>query len=89
VRNLAKALDELGTQGFQRIGLDSDGATDIGDVPVRRPVCLVLGAEGKGLRPVTRDACDVIARLPMPGAIRSLNVSNAGAIALYAISRRT
>jgi 23S rRNA (guanosine2251-2'-O)-methyltransferase len=88
VRNLAKALDELGARGVQRIGLDSDGAVDIGDVPVRRPLCLVLGAEGKGLRPVTRDACDVIARLPMPGAIRSLNVSNAAAIALYAVTRR-
>lgn len=89
VRNLAKALDELGGRGFRRIGLDSDGAEDVGDVPVSRPLCLVLGAEGKGLRPVTRDACDVIARLSMPGAIRSLNVSNAAAVALYAISRRT
>jgi 23S rRNA (guanosine2251-2'-O)-methyltransferase len=89
VRNLAKALEELGSRGFQRIGLDSDGATDVGDVVVRRPLILVLGAEGKGLRPVTRDACDVIARLPMPGAIQSLNVSNAAAIALYAVSRRT
>lgn len=88
VKNLAKALEELGQRGYQRVGLDSDGQTDISDVVVRRPLCLVLGAEGKGLRPVTRDACDVIARLSMPGAIRSLNVSNASAIALYAVSRR-
>jgi 23S rRNA (guanosine2251-2'-O)-methyltransferase len=88
VRNLAKALEELGARGYRRIGLDSDGGEDIGDVPVARPLCLVLGAEGRGLRPVTRDACDVVARLSMPGAIRSLNVSNAAAIALYAVSRR-
>jgi 23S rRNA (guanosine2251-2'-O)-methyltransferase len=87
VRNLAKALEELGGRGFQRVGLDSEGAIPIGEVAVRRPLCLVLGAEGKGLRPVTREACDVVARLPMPGAIRSLNVSNAAAVALYAVSR--
>lgn len=88
VRNLAKALEELGGRGFQRIGLDSDGEFIIGDIEVRRPVCLVLGAEGKGLRPVTRAACDAIVRLPMPGAIRSLNVSNAAAVALYALNQR-
>lgn len=87
VRNLAKALDSLGERGHLRIGLDSDGETAIGDVAVRRPICLVLGAEGKGLRPVTRASCDVVARLPMPGAIRSLNVSNAAAVALYAVTR--
>jgi 23S rRNA (guanosine2251-2'-O)-methyltransferase len=88
VKNLAKALEELGERGFQRIGLDSDGDAPLGDVAVRKPVCLVLGAEGKGLRPVTRAACDVIARLPMPGAITSLNVSNAAAISLYALTRQ-
>jgi 23S rRNA (guanosine2251-2'-O)-methyltransferase len=88
VKNLAKALDELGARGFQRIGLDSDGETVIGDVMARRPLCLVLGAEGKGLRPVTQAACDIVARLPMPGAIRSLNVSNAAAVSLYAVTQR-
>jgi 23S rRNA (guanosine2251-2'-O)-methyltransferase len=88
VRNLAKALDELGARGHFRLGLDSEGAATIGDVAMRRPLCLVLGAEGKGLRPVTRASCDIVARLPMPGAIRSLNVSNAAAIALYAATLR-
>jgi 23S rRNA (guanosine2251-2'-O)-methyltransferase len=88
VRNLAEALIELGEQGFRRVGLDSEGATDLSDVPVARPTILVLGAEGKGLRQRTRDCCDVVARLDMPGAIKSLNVSNAAAIALYALSGR-
>ena len=88
VKNLAKALDALGEQGFLRVGLDSDGDTILADVVVKRPMCLVLGAEGKGLRPVTQASCDVIARLPMPGAIKALNVSNAAAISLYAVTQK-
>ena len=87
VRNLAGALIALGQRGFQRIGLDSEGSAAMGEIPLRRPVVLVLGAEGKGLRQRTRECCDVVARLDMPGAIRSLNVSNAAAICLYALSR--
>jgi 23S rRNA (guanosine2251-2'-O)-methyltransferase len=88
VRNLAKALEELGERGFLRVGLDSEGDAPFGTVELKKPLCLVLGAEGKGLRPVTRDACDVVAKLPMPGAIQSLNVSNAAAIVLYAANER-
>ncbi len=87
VRNLGDALEQLGAQGVLRIGLDSDGPVEIGTVELRRPVALVLGAEGKGLRQRTRETCDVVARLDMPGAIRSLNVSNAAAIALYTLAR--
>ncbi|HEV2559671.1 MAG TPA: RNA methyltransferase [Microvirga sp.] len=87
VRNLAEALIALGERGFQRIGLDSDGEAQIDEAPLRKPAVLVLGSEGKGLRQRTRDCCDVIGRLDMPGAIKSLNVSNATAIALYAVSR--
>jgi 23S rRNA (guanosine2251-2'-O)-methyltransferase len=86
VRNLAKALAELGERGFLCVGLDSEADTPLSDVAIRRPLCLVLGAEGKGLRPVTREQCDVLAKLPMPGAIASLNVSNAAAVALYAVT---
>jgi 23S rRNA (guanosine2251-2'-O)-methyltransferase len=50
-------------------------------------VVLVLGSEGKGLRQRTRDCCDIMGRLDMPGAIKSLNVSNAAAICLYAVTR--
>ena len=88
VRNLAEALIALGERGFQRVGLDSDGDAELAKIAARRPLALVLGAEGKGLRQRTRACCDVVGRLDMPGAIRSLNVSNAAAVALYAISGR-
>jgi 23S rRNA (guanosine2251-2'-O)-methyltransferase len=87
VRNLGDALVTLGERGFQRIGLDSTGDEPVDQVKLRRPVVLVLGSEGKGLRQRTRDCCDVIGRLDMPGAIKSLNVSNAAAVALYAVAK--
>ncbi|HMO28148.1 RNA methyltransferase [Enterovirga sp.] len=86
VRNLGDALETLGRRGFRRIGLDSDGDVPLQSVGAPRPAVLVLGAEGRGLRQRTRALCDTVARLDMPGAIRSLNVSNAAAIALYALS---
>ena len=87
VGNLSQALTVLGERGFWRIGLDSEGDTSLDQAIARRPVALVLGAEGKGLRRLTRERCDVLARLDVPGAIKSLNVSNAAAVALYAIDR--
>jgi 23S rRNA (guanosine2251-2'-O)-methyltransferase len=87
VRNLAEALEALGQRGFRRIGLDSSGQAPLESLAVARPLALVLGSEGKGLRARTRACCDVIARLDMPGAIKSLNVSNAAAVALFAIGR--
>ena len=88
VVNLARALEELGRMGYWRIGLDSEGPTAFDVAPVARPVALVLGAEDKGLRRLTRENCDALARLDMPGAIKSLNVSNACAVALTLVSRR-
>jgi len=84
VKNLAEALGELHDAGFQTIGLDSDGPARIESTFAGDRIALVLGAEGKGLRQKTRDTVTALARLDMPGAIRSLNVSNAAAIALYA-----
>jgi 23S rRNA (guanosine2251-2'-O)-methyltransferase len=83
VSNLARALTELNDQGFMTVGLDSEGSEDLGHVALRQPLALVLGAEGKGLRQLTRETCSVVARLDMPGAIKSLNVSNAAVLALY------
>ncbi|SFL94613.1 23S rRNA (guanosine(2251)-2'-O)-methyltransferase RlmB [Methylorubrum salsuginis] len=87
VRNLAEALITLGERGFTRIGLDSDAEAPLDSVGPRRPAVLVLGAEGKGLRQRTRECCDVLVRIDATGAIRSLNVSNAAAITLYALTR--
>ena len=83
VTNLARALNELNDQGFMTVGLDSQGSDNLGSVALRQPLALVLGAEGKGLRQLTRETCSVVARLDMPGEIKSLNVSNAAVLALY------
>ena len=90
VTNLARAMEQLRGLGFTLLGLDGTGEatldaalTDIGS----RPLALVLGAEGPGLREKTRDTCDRLVRIDPAGAFGSLNVSNAAAVALYA-SRR-
>jgi 23S rRNA (guanosine2251-2'-O)-methyltransferase len=82
VVNLARALEQLGDMGYLRLGLDSEGEASMATVPLRRPIALVLGGEGKGLRRLSRENCDFLVRLDMPGAIKSLNVSNACAVAL-------
>ena len=87
VGNLAEALGELHAAGFQTIGLDSDAPEELEKTLAGGRVALVLGAEGKGLRQKSRETVTTLARLDMPGAIRSLNVSNAAAIALYAARR--
>jgi 23S rRNA (guanosine2251-2'-O)-methyltransferase len=83
VQNLARGLTELNNVGFLTVGLDSEGTENLGAVALRQPLALVLGAEGKGLRQLTRETCSVVARLDMPGEIKSLNVSNAAVLALY------
>jgi 23S rRNA (guanosine2251-2'-O)-methyltransferase len=87
VQNLSRALHELKSRGFLLVGLDEDGKTDLAAAPLQAPLALVMGAEGKGMRHLTRENCDLLTRLDMPGAIKSLNVSNAAALALY-IARR-
>jgi len=88
VQNLVRAIAALKERGFLTVGLDSEGETDLTGAPLRLPLALVLGAEGKGLRQLTRATCDQVARLDLPGKIKSLNVSNAAALALYVASRR-
>jgi 23S rRNA (guanosine2251-2'-O)-methyltransferase len=88
VGNLAQALRTLKDLGTLLVGLDSSGEANLADVAFAAPIALVLGAEGKGLRHLTRTTCDVVARLDLPGAIKSLNVSNATALALYIATTR-
>src|ERR1700676_3031414 len=87
VPNFARALAALKERGFLVVGLDSGAPDDLAAIDLRSPLALVLGAEGKGLRQLTGATCDRLARLDLPGAIKSLNVSNAAALALY-IARR-
>jgi 23S rRNA (guanosine2251-2'-O)-methyltransferase len=87
VPNLARALDDIRDLGFTSIGLDSEAETPIERAMSGERIALVVGAEGKGLRRLTRDTCDVVARLSMPGPLASLNVSNAAVLALYIASR--
>ena len=88
VQNLARALAELKERGFMLVGLDEQAEADLADAPLRAPLALVLGAEGKGLRQLTLATCDLGARLVLPGAIKSLNVSNAAAVALQIATAR-
>ncbi|WP_425092473.1 23S rRNA (guanosine(2251)-2'-O)-methyltransferase RlmB [Tropicimonas sp. S265A] len=87
VNNLARTMEELRDMGFFLIGLDGEAETEIAPALARagdRPVALVLGAEGPGLREKTRETCDVLARIPYARAFGSLNVSNAAAVSLFA-----
>jgi 23S rRNA (guanosine2251-2'-O)-methyltransferase len=84
ITNLADVLGELHKLGFQTIGLDSEGSAVLEQSFAADRVALVLGSEGKGLRQKTRETVSALARLDMPGEIKSLNVSNAAAVALYA-----
>jgi len=88
VRNLAVALEELHALGYQTIGLDSEGPDRLENSVTGAKVALVLGSEGKGLRQKTRQTCHTLARVDMPGAIKSLNVSNAAVLSLYIIKSR-
>ncbi len=83
VKNMARFLEEMGATGFQRIALDSEGKAPLEATDFADRVVLVLGSEGKGVRQGVRAACDRLARLDMPGRIKSLNVSNAAVLALY------
>ena len=86
VTNLARAMETLGEQGVVRIGLDGDAETLIQSAALKGATALVLGAEGTGLRRLTREGCDQLCRIGAPGGIASLNVSNAAAIALHMVS---
>lgn len=88
VPNLARALSELGCRNFHRVGLDGAAESRIDELDCGGPIALVLGAEGKGLRRLTRENCDQLCRIDIARTISSLNVSVAAAIALYSVSSR-
>jgi 23S rRNA (guanosine2251-2'-O)-methyltransferase len=88
VPNLARALEALKRRNVFVVGLDAAGDVDLTRAGLRAPLALVLGAEGKGLRQLTRTTCDVVARLDLPGKLKSLNVSNAAALALHIATSR-
>ncbi|MFD1341086.1 23S rRNA (guanosine(2251)-2'-O)-methyltransferase RlmB [Litorisediminicola beolgyonensis] len=91
-RNLAETIERLQSMGFLVLGLAGEAETDIDaalDGRRDRPVALVLGAEGPGLRPKTRETCDGLVRIEAAGGFGSLNVSNAAAVALYAARPET
>ncbi len=88
VQNLARALAELGELGCTRLGLDGTGPSLIEDEGMQGPLAIVLGAEGKGLRQLTRESCDRICRIATPGPLASLNVSNAAAVVLHLAGMR-
>jgi 23S rRNA (guanosine2251-2'-O)-methyltransferase len=88
VTNLATTLTDLRANGLWVVGLDGEAKDDLYDIDLTLPLCLVVGSEGEGLRRLTRDRCDRLARLPMSGSVESLNASVAGGIALFEVRRQ-
>jgi 23S rRNA (guanosine2251-2'-O)-methyltransferase len=88
VTNLARTLGELKERDIQVIGTSEDAEQTLYDIDLRGPVALVLGAEGPGLRQLTRKSCDVLVRIPMAGAVESLNVSVAAGVCLFEALRQ-
>jgi len=86
--NLATTLAGLKDQGFTILALDSDAETLLEDEPMTGPIALVFGAEGKGLRQLTKDTSDRLVKIASGGSLDSLNVSNAAAIALHLAAMR-
>jgi 23S rRNA (guanosine2251-2'-O)-methyltransferase len=85
--NLRRFLDRLKNQGFRVVGLDAAG-TELYRVDLTGDLAIVLGAEGRGMRRLTREGCDIVARLPMKGELASLNVAAAAAAAAYEAVRQ-
>lgn len=88
VDNLHQALLKMKESDIWIAGLDAEGDTDMLEFDGFRPLCLVVGSEGKGLRPMIRKACDILLRIPMWGKVSSLNASVAAALALYEVRRK-
>jgi len=83
VTNLARTMRSLKEQGVWLVGMDASVDTDLAQIDLTGSVAIVLGSEGSGMRRLTRDQCDFLAKIPMPGAMESLNVSVATGVCLY------
>ncbi len=88
VTNLARTLRELQERGLRVIGTADETDTSIYTADLTGPLAIVLGAEGEGMRRLTRETCDELVRIPMAGAVESLNVSVASAVCLYEAMRQ-
>jgi 23S rRNA (guanosine2251-2'-O)-methyltransferase len=88
VTNLARALGELKEREVKVVGTSDDAEQTLYDLDLAGPLALVLGAEGRGLRQLTRSTCDALVRIPMAGAVESLNVSVAAGVCLYEVVRQ-
>jgi len=86
--NLARALDQLKEEGFWTYGLAESGEARLGDLDLKGRTCIVLGAEGEGLRRLTAEKCDRLVTIPTSDALSALNVSNAAAVAAYEWARQ-
>jgi 23S rRNA (guanosine2251-2'-O)-methyltransferase len=88
VTNLARALDMLKERGIWVVGTDGEAPQTLYAADLKRPLALVLGAEGSGMRRLTRERCDFLVRIPMAGRVQSLNVSVAAGVALFEARRQ-
>lgn len=88
VTNLSRSLKALQERGIWLVGLAGEEAADLYQTDLKGPIAIVMGAEGKGLRRLTRETCDLLARIPMAGTVESLNVSVAAAVTLYEAYRQ-
>lgn len=88
VTNLARAMRKLQDLGFRIIGTDDSGSEMLYDIDLTGPVAIVSGAEGKGMRRLTRETCDCLAKIPMAGTVECLNVSVATGVCLFEVVRQ-
>src|SRR6202043_3849721 len=88
VTNLARTLGVLKERGIWVVGTDGEAEQALYSADLKRPLALVLGAEGDGMRRLTRERCDFLVRIPMAGQVESLNVSVAAGVALFEARRQ-
>lgn len=87
VTNLQRTLQQLQTLGIWFVGLDADASLCLNEIDLKRNIGIVMGGEGSGLRRLTREQCDFLAKIPMQGSVSSLNVSVATGIVLYELQK--